>query len=69
MVIGVPRKTDQRVESEPRVGVPRVEPAQLAFLLLTIALGVMVAIDAGLEVNVAAARAAALKLLAPTSGR
>ncbi len=42
-----------------------VEPAQLAFLLLTIALGVVVAIDAGLAIDVAAARTAVLKLLEP----
>jgi hypothetical protein len=42
-----------------------VAPAQLAFLLLTIALGVVVAIDAGIAIDVAATRATVLTLLEP----
>lgn len=42
-----------------------VEPERLAFVLLMLALGAIVALDAGLPIDVAATRAAALRLLEP----
>jgi AcrR family transcriptional regulator len=64
------RLTEVAAHGQAARGVRRdVEPGQLAFLLLTIALGVVVAIDAGLEVDVAGARGAVLRLLAPAGAR
>jgi len=60
------RLTEVAAHGQAARGVRRdVESAQIAFLLLTIALGVVVAIDAGLEVDVAGARIAALALVSP----
>lgn len=47
-----------------------VEPQQVAFLLVAVALGLMVAVDAGLPLDPAATHATTLRLLAPSgSGR